>query len=120
MGKADRTRFYGMAGMSDYELMGHSDSDVDASTPATSDSDAEDTVVPKCKMGNHTIAYIVSKSSHDTEPKKNIIIYTNSRALPLLVSVKSQWTTGLKTLACIACCMVTLCTQIVWAFTESA
>lgn len=66
---------------------------LDSALDSESESEGGMIVVPKCNMASRKVAYIVSKPSSE-QPMTNLIVYTNSSALPLLVSVKSQWSSG--------------------------
>ena len=85
----------------------YSDSDADMCASESSDESTpihgniESPVMPKCKKLSGTIAYIVPKPSHDAEPMTNMIIYTNTGSLPLVVPIKTKWSIGERT------CMVT-------------
>lgn len=53
-----------------------------------------ESVVLRCRKVNRTVAYIVPKPKRSADPVTHIIVYTNSSALPLLVSVKSKIARG--------------------------
>ena len=57
-------------------------------------SDEEGTVVvPRAAPQQRLVAYIMSKPKNP-DKTKNVIVYTNSSALPLLLPIKSTWTKG--------------------------
>ena len=61
--------------------------------PHSYDSSDDEIVVPRAPAQQRLVAYIMSKpkNPHKTE---NIIVYTNSSALPLLLPITSKWTKG--------------------------
>lgn len=47
-------------------------------------------VVPNCKESTRTVAYILPKLDHSAGPVTHRIIYTNSKALPLLIPLRCK------------------------------
>ena len=82
------------------EMSFYSDSDDDMGASDSSDAlisnhaNVESPMVPKCKKLSGTVAYIVPKPGHSAEPMTNMIIYTNTGSLPLMVPIKTKWSTG--------------------------
>ncbi len=61
--------------------------------PHSDDSSDDEVVVPRAPAQQRLVAYIMSKPKNP-DKTENIIVYTNSNALPLLLPVKSKWTKG--------------------------
>ncbi|KAL0037451.1 hypothetical protein WJX79_008678 [Trebouxia sp. C0005] len=77
----------------------HDESDSDDSPypryglPHSSDSSDDEVVVPRAPAQERLVAYIMSKPKNP-DKTENVIVYTNSSALPLLLPTKSKWTRG--------------------------
>ncbi|KAL0020479.1 hypothetical protein WJX77_009137 [Trebouxia sp. C0004] len=61
--------------------------------PHSDDSSDGEVIVPRAPAQERLVAYIMSKPKNPNKTK-NVIVYTNSSALPLLLPIKSKWTKG--------------------------
>ena len=61
--------------------------------PHSYDSSDDEVVVPRAPAQQRLVAYIMSKPKNP-DKTENVIVYTNSSALPLLLPIKAKWTQG--------------------------
>ncbi|DBB09876.1 TPA: hypothetical protein ACH3X3_001489 [Trebouxia sp. C0006] len=61
--------------------------------PHSYDSSDDEIIVPRAPAQQRLVAYIMSKPKNP-DKTENIIVYTNSSALPLLLPITSKWTKG--------------------------
>ena len=61
--------------------------------PHSYDSSDDEVVVPRAPAQQRLVAYIVSKPKNP-DKTENVILYTNSSALPLLLPINPKWTKG--------------------------